>query len=314
MMNPCDIIRDKAEMAWRHRSSNEKTLLKVIAFLVFALTCFIITVTVMDITYKAKIKDLEDQLDQQQSSTTEALTSHTSTLASTLTSLSSTTPPPITTTAAPTTTTTTTLAPTTTPAPSTTPTTAAPPTTPPDDGVRDVPPRVLAAAGGAAVTAAELLWDLLCLGQRRQRADVQGPVQPDARDLRHRRRRPPRAVPPRPDAARPGRRQRHRALREPAGLHRRGRPLRRAAAAAAGPRPGRDHREQRGRSVRRRRRRRLRRPAPHHDLRLQERPGGLVDEGRLGRGRRQDDGASLVLRITLDNIEHITRFALMIPR
>lgn len=118
-------------MAWRHRSSNEKTLLKVIAFLVFALTCFIITVTVMDITYKAKIKDLEDQLDQQQSSTTEALTSHTSTLASTLTSLSSTTPPPTTTTAAPTTTTTTTLAPTTTPAPSTTPTTAAPPTTPP---------------------------------------------------------------------------------------------------------------------------------------------------------------------------------------
>ncbi|XP_063601221.1 uncharacterized protein LOC134777323 isoform X2 [Penaeus indicus] len=122
--------RDKAEMAWRHRSHNEKILLKVIAFLVFALTCFIITVTVMDITYKAKIKDLEDQLEHRQSSTTEALTSHTSTLASTLTSLSSTTPPPTTTTtAAPPTTTT--PSPTTTPAPSTTPTTADPTTIPP---------------------------------------------------------------------------------------------------------------------------------------------------------------------------------------
>ncbi|XP_063601222.1 uncharacterized protein LOC134777323 isoform X3 [Penaeus indicus] len=123
-------FRDKAEMAWRHRSHNEKILLKVIAFLVFALTCFIITVTVMDITYKAKIKDLEDQLEHRQSSTTEALTSHTSTLASTLTSLSSTTPPPTTTTtAAPPTTTT--PSPTTTPAPSTTPTTADPTTIPP---------------------------------------------------------------------------------------------------------------------------------------------------------------------------------------
>ncbi|XP_069167812.1 uncharacterized protein [Procambarus clarkii] len=106
--------REKVKMAWRHRSRDEKILLRVIGFLVFALTCFIVAVVVMDLTFKAKIRDLEDEIDGLKSTpappttttttTTDfttfpdTTTEDTTTASSTTTSAPTTTPPPPTTT------------------------------------------------------------------------------------------------------------------------------------------------------------------------------------------------------------------------
>nr|XP_053657403.1 uncharacterized protein LOC128706525 isoform X1 [Cherax quadricarinatus] len=62
-------FREKAKMAWRHRSKDEKILIRVIGFLVFALMCFIAAVVIMDLTFKAKIQKLEDEIDDLKNTT-----------------------------------------------------------------------------------------------------------------------------------------------------------------------------------------------------------------------------------------------------
>ncbi|XP_064122777.1 uncharacterized protein LOC135226991 isoform X2 [Macrobrachium nipponense] len=54
--------RDKLEMAWRHKSRSEKTLIKVIGFLVITLLCFIVAVIAMDFGFKARIETLEEEI------------------------------------------------------------------------------------------------------------------------------------------------------------------------------------------------------------------------------------------------------------
>ncbi|XP_066947772.1 uncharacterized protein [Macrobrachium rosenbergii] len=49
-------------MAWRHKSRSEKTLIKVIGFLVITLLCFIIAVIAMDFGFKARIEALEEEI------------------------------------------------------------------------------------------------------------------------------------------------------------------------------------------------------------------------------------------------------------
>ncbi|XP_068210228.1 uncharacterized protein [Palaemon carinicauda] len=68
-VNPVNMARDKLEMAWRHKSRSEKTLIKVIGFLVIALLCFIIAVIAMDFGFKAKIQSLEDEISDLKSPT-----------------------------------------------------------------------------------------------------------------------------------------------------------------------------------------------------------------------------------------------------
>ncbi|CAL4105056.1 unnamed protein product, partial [Meganyctiphanes norvegica] len=54
--------RDKIEMAWRHKSRDEKILLRIILFLCVALIAFITTVAILDTTYKHEIKDLKEEI------------------------------------------------------------------------------------------------------------------------------------------------------------------------------------------------------------------------------------------------------------
>merc|ERR1712142_952107 len=63
-LNFFSIARDKVEMAWRHKSKDEKMLMRIILFLCIALIAFITTVAILDTTYKHEISDLKEEIEK----------------------------------------------------------------------------------------------------------------------------------------------------------------------------------------------------------------------------------------------------------